>query len=71
VTVYTAFALDPVWILLAVAAVVSLIAGQFGKSRLGPAVSGWLVGAGVLLLAGLVAYSLLVTWATTPPGAAR
>jgi hypothetical protein len=69
VTVYTTFALDPVWMLLAIGAAGSLIAGTLGRSRLGTAVSRRLVLAGALLLAGLVVYSLLMTWSAAPPAA--
>ena len=65
-TVYTTFGPDPVWVLLFVGAVGSLIAGKWGSSQLGPAVSRWLVVVGALLLAGLIAYSLLMTWFAGP-----
>ena len=61
-TVYTAFGPDPVWVLILVGAVGSLIASKWGSSRLGPTASRWLVVAGALVLAGLIAYSLLMTW---------
>ena len=65
-TVYTTFGPDPVWVLLLVGTVGSLIVGKLGSSRLGPAVSRWVVVAGALLLAGLIAYSVLMTWFAGP-----
>jgi hypothetical protein len=66
VTVYATFGPDPVWVLSFVGAVALLIAGKWGSSRLGPAVSRSLVVAGALLLGGLIAYSLLMTWFAGP-----
>ena len=70
-TIYTTFAPDPLWVVLAVGAVGSLIAGTLGRSRLGPMISHRLVVAGALLVAGLVAYSLLMTWLAPLPGATK
>jgi hypothetical protein len=54
---------------LALGAIGSVIAGKLGRSRLGPVVSRRLFVAGALLLAGLAAYSLLMTWLAPLPGA--
>jgi hypothetical protein len=71
VTIYTSFAPDPLWVVLALGAVGSLIAGTLGRSRLGPVISRRLVVAGALLLAGLVASSLLMTWLAPLPSPAK
>ena len=60
--VYATFAPDPLWVLLAIGGIGSLITGKWGRSKVGPTVSRWLIIAGVTLLASLVAYSLLMTW---------
>jgi hypothetical protein len=71
VTIETTFAPDPIWLALAFGAVGSLIASRLGQSRLGPVLSRQLVLAGVLLLVGLVAYSLLMTWLAPLRGATK
>jgi hypothetical protein len=61
-TIYQTFAPDPLWIGLAIAGVGSVVVGWLGPPRLGPSVSRWLVVAGLVLVAVLLAYSLLATW---------
>ncbi len=68
--VYTTFTPDPLWVVLALGGVGSLIAGKWGRSMVGPVVSRWLLIAGVVLLVGLFAQSLLMTW-FVPPGATK
>jgi hypothetical protein len=69
VTVYTTMGPDPLWMLLAIGAAGSLIAGTLGRSRVGTAVARRLVVAGALLVIGLVAYSLFRTWSAPLPAA--
>ena len=60
--IYTTFAPDPLWVLLGLGGIGSLIVGKWGSTMVGPRVSRWLIIAGVVILAGIVGYSLLVTW---------
>jgi len=57
--------------MLLIGGVVSLVAGKWGSTRLGPVASRWLVGIGALLLTGLVVYSLLMTWFAPPIGGTK
>lgn len=61
-TIYQTLTPDPLWIGLAIAGLGSFVVGWLGRPRLGPIVSRWLVAAGVVLIAVLLAYSLLATW---------
>jgi hypothetical protein len=61
-TIYQTFAPDPLWIGMTIAGLASLIVGWLGRPRLGTTVSRWLVAAGAVLVAVLLAYSLLATW---------
>ena len=70
-TIYTTFGPDPIWVMLLIGGVVLLVAGKWGRARLGPVASRRLVGIGALLLTGLVVYSLLMTWFAPPIGGTK
>jgi hypothetical protein len=70
VTIYSiGFAPDLLWIVLAVGGVGSVISGWAARPRIGPTWARRLILVGLLLLAALVAYSLLMTWIGPAPGA--
>jgi hypothetical protein len=66
--IYASFTPDPVWALLMIGGLGSLLAGKLGSSRLGPVASRWLVVGGAVLILGLVAFSLFRTWFAGPTG---
>jgi hypothetical protein len=70
VTIYSiGFAPDLLWFVLAVGGVGSVIAGRAARPRIGPTWAHRLLLAGLLLLAALVVYLLLMTWFAPNPAA--
>ena len=59
---YTTFAPDPLWALVAIGGAGAFVVGRFGRSIVGPTISRWLVIAAVVLFGCLIAYSLVMTW---------